>query len=470
VPTQTKVTFDKGGKWQSLAAPTRDHKGEPIECEGCSLHLNGKTSGFLGPVYSSTSSTGLIMATGNVGHHLHSRQDEVNTYFSRDAGRSWEQIAEGSYIYEFGDHGALMIMANNREATNEVLYSWNEGLNWTTFQFWEHHIEVENIITEPTGTSQIFIVYGRRHDKGALMQLNFETLHERRCAGINAPGSDTSDYEEWVPADSLREGACLMGRKVSYTRRKRAVQCFNGWDFDRKTMKSNCPCTRVDFECDFGYQVGDDGNTCERIPEMPMGMGMPDDCNGYFTVTKGYRKVPGDTCVGGAVAAELEPRVESCPGGRTAMVILLVMSSLVVVFGWFTYVRRKEQGMPDPWNSVGDCIDFVKHGAYGGSGFFMDNMTARYTGLADCPDDDDDFGLGDDDDEAKVLGESLHEYALGVTEMSQPGVPGGADLISIDSGENSDSTSLLQPPRPPVPAPPVPSVPVPTLAPPPPRK
>ncbi len=94
-------------------------------------------------------------------------------------------------------------------------------------------------------------------------------------------------------------------------------------------------------------------------------------------------------------------------------------------------------------------------------------MTARYTGLADGPDDDDDFGLGDDDDEAKVLGESLHEYALGVTEVSQPG---GADLISIDSGENGDSTSLLQPPRPPVPAPPAPSVPVPTLAPPPPRK
>jgi hypothetical protein len=53
------------------------------------------------------------------------------------------------------------------------------------------------------------------------------------------------------------------------------------------------------------------------------------------------------------------------------MVIILVMSSLVVVFAWFTYVRRKEQGMPDPWNSIGDCIDFVKHGAYGGSGLFM---------------------------------------------------------------------------------------------------
>ena len=75
-------------------------------------------------------------------------------------------------------------------------------------------LQVENIITEPSGTSQIFIVYGRRHDKGALMQLNFETLHERRCAGVNAAGSDASDYEEWVPADSLRDGSCLMGRKV----------------------------------------------------------------------------------------------------------------------------------------------------------------------------------------------------------------------------------------------------------------
>ena len=86
VPAKTKVTYDKGAEWKTLAPPKQDHKGEPIDCDGCSLHLNGKTSGFLGPVYSSASSTGLIMATGNVGHHLHSRQDEVNTYFSRDAG------------------------------------------------------------------------------------------------------------------------------------------------------------------------------------------------------------------------------------------------------------------------------------------------------------------------------------------------------------------------------------------------
>jgi hypothetical protein len=58
VPTKTMMTFDKGGEWKPLKAPRRDHKGEPIDCDGCSLHLNGKTSGFLGPVYSSASSTG----------------------------------------------------------------------------------------------------------------------------------------------------------------------------------------------------------------------------------------------------------------------------------------------------------------------------------------------------------------------------------------------------------------------------
>ena len=41
---------------------------------------------------------------------------QVNTYFSRDAGRTWEEIRKGSYIYEFGDHGALMILADNMQA------------------------------------------------------------------------------------------------------------------------------------------------------------------------------------------------------------------------------------------------------------------------------------------------------------------------------------------------------------------
>lgn len=113
IPAKSLITFDKGGLWEPIRAPRKDSSGHLIRCEKCSLHLNGKTSHQFGPVYSSPSSTGLIMATGNVGHHLHSRPDEVNTYFSRDAGRNWEEILKGSYIYEYGDHGALMVLADN---------------------------------------------------------------------------------------------------------------------------------------------------------------------------------------------------------------------------------------------------------------------------------------------------------------------------------------------------------------------
>ena len=34
-----------------LQAPLRDSTGAAVECEGCSLHINGKTSGVFGPVY-----------------------------------------------------------------------------------------------------------------------------------------------------------------------------------------------------------------------------------------------------------------------------------------------------------------------------------------------------------------------------------------------------------------------------------
>ena len=38
---------------------------------------------------------------------------QVNTYFSRDAGLTWFEIAKGSHIYEFGDHGALIVMVGS---------------------------------------------------------------------------------------------------------------------------------------------------------------------------------------------------------------------------------------------------------------------------------------------------------------------------------------------------------------------
>ena len=43
---------------------------------------------------------GVIIAIGNVGHHLHYRADEQNVMLSRDSGLSWSEVAKGSHIYE----------------------------------------------------------------------------------------------------------------------------------------------------------------------------------------------------------------------------------------------------------------------------------------------------------------------------------------------------------------------------------
>jgi hypothetical protein len=46
---------------------------------------------------------------------------EVATWISRDAGVSWSLAARGSFIYDLGDHGSIVMMAATARATNEVL-------------------------------------------------------------------------------------------------------------------------------------------------------------------------------------------------------------------------------------------------------------------------------------------------------------------------------------------------------------
>ena len=100
--------------------------------DGCSLHLHIYSSnGIFPPPYSQETAVGLIMGVGNTGRSLQRyKPDQLSTYMSRDGGLTWDEVRKGSHIYEFGDHGGLIIMAPNLEATTYVLYSWNEGKTW----------------------------------------------------------------------------------------------------------------------------------------------------------------------------------------------------------------------------------------------------------------------------------------------------------------------------------------------------
>ena len=62
-------------------------------------------------MYSTESAVGIILATGNLGKRLTSEDSPKNLYISRDGGTKWRSVKPGQWIYEIGDHGALLVVA-----------------------------------------------------------------------------------------------------------------------------------------------------------------------------------------------------------------------------------------------------------------------------------------------------------------------------------------------------------------------
>jgi hypothetical protein len=155
---QTYITHNKGAKWELIRAPSVTSKNAPIDChteDGCSLHLEIYSHfGELAPVYSSESAIGIVMGTGNLGSKLGSNDSPKNFYLSRDGGLTWRSVKPGSYIYEIGDHGALIVIAEKNKPITSIEFSWDEGLTWTTLKISDSPFFVENIIIEPENVSQ----------------------------------------------------------------------------------------------------------------------------------------------------------------------------------------------------------------------------------------------------------------------------------------------------------------------------
>lgn len=155
---RTYITHNRGAKWELLRSPTVTSKGSPIDChveDECSLHLEIYSHmGQLAPVYSSDNAVGIVLGTGNLGTRLTKNDDPKNFYLSRDGGLTWRSVKPGAYIYEIGDHGALIVIARKNEPTKEIEFSWDEGLSWSSLTISDTPVYVENIIIEPNNVSQ----------------------------------------------------------------------------------------------------------------------------------------------------------------------------------------------------------------------------------------------------------------------------------------------------------------------------
>jgi hypothetical protein len=208
-------------------------------------------------------------------------------------------------------------------------------MSWTEYKFSAEPVEVNNIIVERSGKDVVFLLYGTQEMntastskiKGAkkgrqsvIFYLSFAS-QLRPCEGSE---SATGDFEQWEPRGSFDgDAACILGHEVKYTRRKRDTACITGKPHERKAFVRDCKCQEEDFECDIDYHRphqngacqfdGGDGQTPNKTVSILHQCGRVDSQGMYFD-PNGYRKVAGDTCVGGVshVGSQI-----SCPAWAT---------------------------------------------------------------------------------------------------------------------------------------------------------
>lgn len=134
---RTRMSFDDGRKWSSIKHVVQKD-GSQFPCNGqgedCTLHLHSVTQSAkdlysFGNVLSANGPVGFVMGVGNVGSHLLNYED-CNTFLSIDGGLNWKLVEEGPHKYEFGDMGSVLVLVNDKEATDYVIYSKNQGKDW----------------------------------------------------------------------------------------------------------------------------------------------------------------------------------------------------------------------------------------------------------------------------------------------------------------------------------------------------
>ncbi|KAI8075104.1 hypothetical protein BC940DRAFT_363148 [Gongronella butleri] len=314
----TKLTADAGRSWNTIAAPNLDSRKEPYHCinkDDCFLHLHSYSE-RRNPrdLFSTSSAVGLMVGVGNVGGWL-SDYRVGDVFMTRDAGKTWTEVYKGAHIWEFADQGGLLILVDDEDETHELKYTSDQGLTWETYEFSnkKDRIKVEDIITQPDGTSQKYLILGSERSSGKFVayHIDFSQLHPTQCK-LDIQHEDDDDFELWSPVD-VRGDKCMFGRETLYYRRIQERDCYIGEKLVQpKDIVRNCSCSALDFECDFNFVRNDKGD-CVLVsgyePIVP-------ECDGsvdFVYYPSGYRKIAASTCQGGD---ELDKQGDMirCPG------------------------------------------------------------------------------------------------------------------------------------------------------------
>lgn len=177
----------------------------------------------------------------------------------------------------------------------------------------------------------------------------------------------------------------------------------------------------MDFECDVGYKRTDSGQ-CEPVKDITIEP--PEECSGYYTISKGYRRIPGDTCEGGG---EYDPIKLACPG--TWSIFSFKTLFVLLILGGAYYVVTESEWVVNAYDGIRDKINQFK----GDKNQYSSNLDKH-------PDT-----LGDSDDDEKIVSNKQENVSInqrgkakGDFEKAKTEAP-SQELIDINQyGDDSD--------------------------------
>uniref|UniRef100_A0A3Q4HV86 Sortilin related VPS10 domain containing receptor 3 n=1 Tax=Neolamprologus brichardi TaxID=32507 RepID=A0A3Q4HV86_NEOBR len=289
------ITYNKGRDWRLLQAP-------PF----CSLHLQLQMSEnpyLSGTISTKSSAPGIIVATGNIGAEL--SYNNVGMFISSDAGNTWRPIFEEEHNIWFLDKGgALVAVKQPSVPTRHLWVSFDEGRQWTQHSFSSVPLFVDGVLVEAGAENQIMTFFGHfsHRSEWQLIKIDYKSIFSRKCT--------EEDYQTWHLHNQGEP--CVMGQKQIYMKRRPGNYCMLGKDYSRILSAESCICRAHDFECDYGYERGSDGNCKPAFWFNPSTVSR--SCSqgqNYFNST-GYRKVVLNNCTKG-VKELYTPRKQQCP-------------------------------------------------------------------------------------------------------------------------------------------------------------
>jgi hypothetical protein len=256
------ITHNDGAQWAPIPPPANDGDDKLFSCvrkanvaaEQCSLHVHSYTERYdKGQTFSSSSAVGIMLAVGNVGDRLIPREEkDTYTFITRDGGITWTVVRQGSYLWEYGDQGSIIVICEQAKPTRVVHYTLDEGKTWAEFQFSDVDMEISQISTTPSDNSRNFLLWGQDQggQKVAAVNIDFSGMdvRQRPCV-LEESAPEADDYELWEPKHPLLNGNCLFGHVAQYHRKKVDRDCYNGFKTEGlHNIARNCTCTRQDFE------------------------------------------------------------------------------------------------------------------------------------------------------------------------------------------------------------------------------